>query len=544
MNVVKIKKKLALLIPHFEELSQSLQEEFIEQLKDNRNLIFWLDAQRPEHPFSTETFAIRRLYTANEARKQKDCQLILKVHPAYLQLEKTIYRQQFSKIALPLEILDDAELDYLMHRHYSKLPFPGDWLQNFLADAHPQSLAIQAKIQDFFENDFGFLFKTSDINFYFLVQKSLIHLSIQEKNQVLVQLLNQDWNNFSGFLDNFKPLTTFAFSWLDPYLEKLKKYMDEISQAHVFYRFFGISSDHVILGTSLETPTIPFINILDYYNYHTHRKSIHSAMNVWQALFKPLRPFFHEYVDLAQTEKNLIIICFRAFMPVLILSLVLALGYAAVLPLAYHQLIEYVFFIPTLYFSFVIASQYIQLKNYLYLNFIQWYFGSIYAAPAFQPNAVLSEVFQSEELSQKIADFYVLMFEQCDKIENHFSSMKGSLTTQQMSNRRLNIQLKSELISEWQDLRLGYLGTEQIPKIVKARLQTDKESTQKSLKQFYELYFNLNDSQKENFKQEYKVLKMRYETITGLEKELEGLDFSPQIDALNQSSFEQVLNIL
>jgi hypothetical protein len=320
--------------------------------------------------------------------------------------------------------------------------------------------------------------------------------------------------------------------------------MDEISQAHVFYRFFGISSDHVILGTSLETPTIPFINILDFYNYHTHRKSIHSAMNVWQALFKPLRPFFHEYVDLAQTEKNIIVICFRAFMPVLILSLVLALGYSAILPLAYHQLIEYVFFIPTLYFSFVIAGQYIQLKNYLYLNFIQWYFGSIYAAPAFKANSVLLEIFKSEELTQSIASLYVLMFEQCDRIENIFSSMNGALSSQQMSNRRQNLQLKSELMSEWQDIRLGYLGSEQIPKMIKARLQTDKASTLKSIKQFYEVYFNLNDTQKESFKLEYELLKARFETIISLEKKLESSDLSPSIEEIHQASFQQVMGIL
>ncbi|HBB53121.1 MAG TPA: hypothetical protein DCZ80_04410 [Legionellales bacterium] len=543
MNSQKIKDKLTRLIPHFGELDESLQQNFIDSLKGNKPLFSWLNDEPPIRPFLADNFAMRRVF-ANQPSAQKDYPLILKEHPAYHQLEKTIYRQKFSEITLPVEILDDENLDYLMLRDYSKLPFPKNWLQQFLADSQPESLDIQAKIKDFFKNDFGFLFKTSDLNFYFLIQKSLIKLSVQDKNQALIELLNQDWNNFPGLLDNLKPLTDFAFSWLDHYLEKLKKYMDEISQAHVFYRFFGISSDHVILGTSLETPTIPFINILDFYNYHTHRKSIHSAMNVWQALFKPLRPFFNEYVDLAQTEKNIIIICFRAFMPVLILSMVLALGYSAILPLAYHQLIEYVFFIPTLYFSFVVAGQYIQLKNYLYLNFIQWYFGSIYAAPAFQANSVLLEVFQSEELTQKIANFYVFMFEQCDKIENIFSTMKGNLTTQQMTNRRLNIQLKSELISEWQDIRLGYLGTEQIPKIVKNRLQIDKESTQKSLKQFYELYFNLIDSQKKPFKQEYDVLKTRYETITGLEKELESMDFSPQIEALNQSSLEQVLRIL
>jgi hypothetical protein len=73
--------------------------------------------------------------------------------------------------------------------------------------------------------------------------------------------------------------------------------------AHLFYRLFGISSDNIILGFSLETG-FPFINFFDYYLYHTNRKSIDSLMSVWQTLFKPLRPFFYEYVELAESEKN------------------------------------------------------------------------------------------------------------------------------------------------------------------------------------------------------------------------------------------------
>jgi len=296
--------------------------------------------------------------------------------------------------------------------------------------------------------------------------------------------------------------------------------MNEMLSAHVFYRLLGISSDNIILGSSFETPGLPIINVFDYYNYHINRKSIHSVMSVWQALFKPLRPFFYEYVELAQSEENIIMICIRAFMPFIIMSMVLALGYAAILPLAYHLLIEYIFFIPALYFSIVVASQYIQIKNYMYLNFIEWFYGSVYATSQYEPSQKLIHGMKSKDLAHDITDYYVLCLEQCDSIERSYQKSTNSLNNHQILNRKENLEFREQLLNEWQDLKFSGVEPEHMFQIVTSRLQDDKKETNTTIMQLYSIYCNLPENQKAPFKSAYLSLKEKLEIIENLEQQL------------------------
>lgn len=536
-------EKLETLVPGFKLLSDIEQKKWLNELQKNTELSNWIKESENQYCFQPSNFALRSIHRTQVSNQLKIYQKIVQSLPQFPQLTQKILIARIIHLGLPFNSLS-VEDQEILSQTYAQFDFCDDLLEVFLKDERPNIQSIKEKMKTFFENDFGFLFLTDDFKFYLITSKKLNSCGITDKNKILVELLNDDWGNHPGLFSGLKPLGEKLSSVVEPYFDQLKKYMDEISQAHIFYRFFGISSDHVILGTSLETPTIPFVNILDFYNYHTTRKPIYSAMNVWQTLFKPLRPFFNEYVDLAQSENNLLRICFRAFMPFLILSLVLASGYAAILPLAYHLLIEYVFFIPTLYFSIVIASQYIQIKNYLYLSFIQWYFGSIYAAPAFQANKVLHDVFKSEDLTQLVVQYYVSMMEQCDKVERFFHQLGGNLSSQQMINRKKNLEFKSDLINEWQDIRLGYLGSEAILKLVQARLSMDKIATLKTLKEFYQIYYTLNDNQKDSFKTEYLSFKKRYQEIIYLEQKLGSVDLTPSIDQVSQDSLNKILNII
>ena len=507
------------MIPDFACLSEERQAKFIDKLRDTpqlrkglvRNESFYIDP------------TLNRIAICQRETNQQSLKKILLSHPAFLELTTEIFITSIKKLGINLEILTDSEMNFILKAHYTRLPFPKDWLKSFLEDSSSEMQSIHEKLLADHQENFGFLFKTLSSKFHFDIHLHIKNkqLNHEEINKYLLEMLNQDWeNNQFNIMESIPPVSQYIQDWFKPWLFSLKKYMNEMLSAHVFYRLLGISSDNIILGSSFEAPGIPIVNVFDYYNYHINRKSIHSVMSVWQALFKPLRPFFYEYVELAQSEENIIMICIRAFMPFIIMSMVLALGYAAILPLAYHLLIEYIFFIPALYFSIVVASQYIQLKNYMYLNFIEWFYGSVYATSQYEPSQKLIHGMKSKDLAHDIADYYVLCLEQCDSIERSYQKSTNSLNNHQILNRKENLEFRAQLLNEWQDLKFSGVEPEHMFQIVTSRLQDDKKETNTTIMQLYSIYCNLPENQKAPFKSAYLSLKEKLEIIENLEQQL------------------------
>lgn len=507
------------MIPDFACLSEERQAIFIDKLRDTPQLLKWLVGNDTFHLDPT----LNKVAIYQRITNEKTIKNILVSHPAFLELTTEIFITNINKIGINLEILSDAEINCILKAPYTRLPFPKDWLQSFVEDTSSEMQTIHAKLLADHQETFGFLFKTLSSKFHFDIHLHIKNnqLNIEESNKYLLKMLNQDWgNNQFNIMEFIPPVTHYIQDWFKPLLFSLKKYMNEMLSAHVFYRLLGISSDNIILGSSFETPGLPIINVFDYYNYHINRKSIHSVMSVWQALFKPLRPFFYEYVELAQSEENIIMICIRAFMPFIIMSMVLALGYAAILPLAYHLLIEYIFFIPALYFSIVVASQYIQIKNYMYLNFIEWFYGSVYATSQYEPSQKLIHGMKSKDLAHDITDYYVLCLEQCDSIERSYQKSTNSLNNHQILNRKENLEFREQLLNEWQDLKFSGVEPEHMFQIVTSRLQDDKKETNTTIMQLYSIYCNLPENQKAPFKSAYLSLKEKLEIIENLEQQL------------------------
>jgi hypothetical protein len=512
--------KLQKLIPDFACLSKERQDAFVTKLENNPLLIQGL--QRNASFYLDPTF--NRAARCLNAYSEKQLRDILYNHPSYQDLKDEIYTVHIQKLGIDLEMLNNAEITTILQAPYTQLPFPKNWLKSFLEDMRPEMQSIQTKLLEAYQQEFGFLFKTLSLKFHFDIKLHIENrqLSTDEKNKYLLDMLHQDWEyNPFNLMNSIPPVAGYIQDWFKPWLYPLKKYMNEMLSAHVFYRLLGISSDHLILGSTFENPGLPVVNVFDYYNYHINRKSIHAAMSVWQALFKPLRPFFYEYVELAQSEENIIMICIRAFMPFIIMSMVLALGYAAILPLAYHLLIEYIFFIPALYFSIVVASQYIQLKNYLYLNIVEWFYGSVYATSNYEPSQNLIHGMRSLELAQEIADYYVLCLEQCDRVEQFYQQFPRPLNHHQSLNRKHNSELRTQLMDEWQDLKFSGIDPEHVYNIVESRLKDDKKNTKATIVQLYAVYFNLPEDQKPSFHTEYLSLKEKLETIDHLAQQLE-----------------------
>jgi hypothetical protein len=442
---------------------------------------------------------------------------------AYTELKKEFLTLHIEKLGIPLKSLNKSERNTILNLKYSSYPLPNDWLNSFMEDKTEPTQSIKKIILDYYQDAFGFLFKNFNLENVIQIHRCIENekKTPDEKIKFVLNMLNQDWGA-KGFSiqDAFSPVTKIIMDSFNPWLQNLKSYMDQMSNSHICYRLLGISSDNVILGTSFEHPTVPIVNLFDIYNYHRHRKTNHAAMSVCNALFKPLQPFFYEYVELAQSEKNIIMICIRAFMPFIIMSMVLTLGYAAILPLAYHQLIEYIFFIPSLYFSIVIASQYIQLRNYMYLNFIQWFYGSVYATSHYEPNQHIINGMKSHALANNVAEYYVLCLEECDKIERSYQALPGPLMEYQIANRAENLKRRNELLEEWQNLRSSETKPVQMISIVESRLSGDKTSTNDIIIEMYSIYFSLPDKERDAFKKEYLFLKEKLDKIDEIQPQL------------------------
>lgn len=296
---------------------------------------------------------------------------------------------------------------------------------------------------------------------------------IKEKRNTIDQYMNRHpiWEQRVQ-----PPTLSMSISYLAQHVDvsNIKRYMDRIGDAHTFYQFFGLSTEHG--GWELD--------YLDLYNYNRNRESISSAKAVLYALISPLHAFFHEYVQIAQYEKNALSIMIRALIPILIIGLFLGGTLSLMAPLAVSELLEFLFFFPALYAAIGVASAYVELKNQAYADFITFWWGDIYQTPAFQVNPRLLRSFDDDlERAQSIADFYILSLKACDKKEQEYALIpKGTLTTNQLDDRKKNIIRKSTLLLEWYDIHSNdALGSDETQSIIKLRLDTDGQDEHQQL---------------------------------------------------------------
>jgi len=520
--------KLDSIIPGFKIISKAEQIRFISILRQEQSYHTWIGQNQSFHTdsnYASRQIERQRAYQANTKFKNHLNQLA-----AYHKVCQAVIVKKIEDLGFNWKTFEKEEQAYLLNCEYSCLPFPHNWLDSFFKDKSDHIQKIKKKLFLKYYQSFGFLFLTQNLEFFFNIQHEIAKVTPAERPKKLLHYLDCDWGrNGLFFSEVMQPVTNCFYSLhnyfqdiLEPCTQATNKYLNEMMSAHLFYRLFGISSDNIILGFSLETG-FPFINFFDYYLYHTNRKSIDSLMSVWQTLFKPLRPFFYEYVELAESEKNIIKICIRAFMPFFIMSMVLALGYAAILPLAYHQLIEYIFFIPAFYFSIIVASQYIQLKNYLYLNLIQWYFGSVHKVHLYDETPCLIEATQSNKLAQAILAYYVNSLELCDKLSRiHEKKINVALHQQ-------NLALKAELLDELNSFKKTDINPEALLNTIRNRLHHDKQQMRILIQKFHHLFITFNENQIDNtsqidkFRDDYLFLKKNYQDICQLETELQDL---------------------
>ncbi|HBI21142.1 MAG TPA: hypothetical protein DDY37_00895 [Legionella sp.] len=220
-------------------------------------------------------------------------------------------------------------------------------------------------------------------------------------------------------------------------LDKMKRYLDRIADAHTFYQFFGLAGEHC--GWELEA--------IDMYNYTRNQENISTIKEVLYALITPQHAFFHEYVQIARYEKNQLNLIIRVLIPLVVIALFLVLTFSLMAPLVISEMLEFLMFFPALYLATAVASAYVELKNQAYTNLMVWWWGDIYSTPAFHVNPRLLKAFSTPELAQSIADFYTSSLKACDAIQAQYTSKpKGTLSADELASRKEMIHRKSTLL--------------------------------------------------------------------------------------------------
>ncbi len=383
----------------------------------------------------------------------------------------------------------------------------------------PRDTVMIERILSVYMAFFGFLFKTTPSPAALDLQASKLKCvpsadnNITRKRENLQKKIADSWDiKTDAFTqDPEKPSRYPFYDSLTEGINKLKQqkefqfidetmpeYIDDMANAHLFFRFWGLNSEHHVVATEGISPTI---NVADIYNYHKWRLSIKQLLIVFEALRIPLTPFFAEYHEISKYEKDFLRICLRAFLPFLVMSLCLTLGYSLLLPFAVHQFLEILLFIPTLYLSITAAGVSVDQTKKFYQASMDWWYGDLYNSPGYQANAYIKSAFgDDDELSQQVAAFYAAAFRECRKTEQKYVAYPGALSIAQQQHRQANQQLHEELKAEWYALHDEQtISADSIPQTVLARLEKQHKHLKADIATYSDHYLKCSAASKYSF---------------------------------------------
>ena len=465
-----------------------------------------------------------KFHSSFKREKINDFWIRIQRSESFLKLKHAIIREQLKIHFCEYRLLNEDQQQTLAKTSYSSLLYSekfsektkAAWRQAFREDANVDVTEarnyLHEKISQFLKHantQFGFLFpRLPDKDLFYLAQHIYDPTCERAtKQQRLEQQLEQSKRRHEMWLLRDKEdllhhwTIKGALSRLvnNVVTSNLSEYMSRIADAHTFYQFLGLSTENG--GWELD--------YLDLYNYARHQESIATAKNVLYVLMKPLHAFFHEYVQLARYEKNMLNIVLRALIPIIMVGIFLVLSYSLVMPFAIHELLEIVMIIPTLYLSLAGASGYVMLKNHISSACTAYWWGDMYKTPAFQVNERMLSAFQNEpKLAQSIADYYTNSIKESDQIERDFAKIPaGCLTSDELDSRKNNLTRKSTLLLEWYDIHSNLeLGADKTPSIVSNRLHLDGKTTYDKFSQesetFIEYFLDDVDKQIDEIRQQ------------------------------------------
>ncbi|MDF1684342.1 MAG: hypothetical protein P1U36_06750 [Legionellaceae bacterium] len=523
-------------IPLYELLTEHEKTLFLNSF-DGANFLAYLERYHGHQ--SSHTYSCRTRQIAYQSQRAEDVRKYItekaETSPAFKFLKARIIAKFFPGI----EFKND-ELAYLSSLPYSTSvltysveQFRNIWVEKFCVEDNNnlEATGIQKNISDQYNGYFGFLFKEEQRLKKLL---AIVH-AFQSKPKAgrfdfVRKKVQAEWPNPASYTERLLAGVEESLGFLLKNPARMtEKYANDICNAHMVYRFFGLSSENMVLGLGYEGVPIPYINLLDYRSYHQNRKAIGEVLAILQTLGIPFKVFFNEYAHIARFEDNPLVICLRAFIPFFVMGVILSCAYTILLPLAAHAFLEYLLFIPTLYFSIAAAGVYIQYKNSTYTAMLEWWYGSLYMAPQFHANQRIKSAFLNDEvLSTKVAKYYANSLEECDRIEQWYAmrQSKSGLDDDQISKRESNLKLKFDLYMEWYDLHDRQdLGINRIPQIVLGRLRSEDKRLGKKIKEHSEAWCESLHKKQSFFKdpifsEKFNRLKKCFFAIKSLESDI------------------------
>ncbi len=437
------------------------------------------------------------LYSDQESKKRrqdriKNAQQVLKDSFSFIALRREIIQNELKKRIPIYQTLDDTEQVQLANTDYSIEFYESDfknrsqWNLAFLNDETGEIVAIHRKLDEQHTRlieqaaaQLSHLFsqiiepnKLCDI----AVEIYLSSLSIIDKKNKLAKYLKhdldtnkrwialQDRKNQEAYSNRLalSSLQQFVHNNFNEYLD----YLNRIADAHTFYQFFGLSTEH----RSWE------LDYLDIYNYSRAQENVRGIRNIMHVLLIPQQALFHEYTQIAKYEKNRLNIILRAIIPIMVIGVCMVLFFSLLMPVVIPELLEIFMLIPALYLATAAASLYVEFKNQVYTSMMSYWWGDFYQTPAFQVNDRMLRAFQNDRSKAELVQtFYIKSLKETEQIEKQFLSFpSGTLTSEEIKAYQENIIKKSTLLLEWYDIHSNErLGSDETPNIVKNRL--DKE---------------------------------------------------------------------
>lgn len=268
-------------------------------------------------------------------------------------------------------------------------------------------------------------------------------------------------------------LQSLSYLWNNQTVNRVNEFLRKMADAHGF-----------IQATSFSTQNeSSFLAILDIYNYARHHEQIAETRSILTSLLSPLLPLYDEYKDIALYEKNPYWKAFRTIMPIIIIAAFIILVAVILAPLALPELAFTAAFIPALLIGFALATKYVSIKNEIYKNLRERYYGGLFEIPEFQINARMLGAFGSMEHASKVRTFYIDGIKNCDALEKVYSAKheQGLLSEEDIEGRKANRIKRHHLCLEWYDIHSNNdLSYQQAPLIVLSRLQqtSDQEYQQ------------------------------------------------------------------
>lgn len=206
--------------------------------------------------------------------------------------------------------------------------------------------------------------------------------------------------------------------------------------------------------------------------------------NFFHSILLPLQPLAKEWFVLIPSEKNWLIIGLRLLIPILIASVIIALGFLLIsFIVSMPAVFELLMIIPLTYFGFFAASMCIVMRDYTYDSFMNFIYSGQYNRPIYQVNQNLKEKF-GEDLAIKIRDYYVDELKESEFLRKQFLSISqdsNKMCNEENFGELANSALrKEELSAEWSVLT-GHqqpeeIAVDELKKKLKERIMLDSKT--------------------------------------------------------------------